>query len=849
VQNYLHVIDGKLTGTFTNVAAANGAGGFNDFNEIYASGLAYSNSNFPVFQTRSGSNTTILTGGIRPNFTSRTLSPSFGPLMRPMVSDNDKIAIRLGNTGTSSIAIFTRPGLLDLFPPPLIVAGSSDGFSQIGQSPSISKFDEAVAFYADLNQTGATTLGTNPGPGIFVSIKLVSGQRKIVRIAGRTVEDISAPGGDDDGVCEAGETCVSSELGFNQAGNPINFALFNPDSRIDVAYISSGQPGIKEDMVMVSFIATPNIASDIPGRLFSNQQGLWTQEAAISLDDGTINSIDLQKADPVAQINDVINGNTLTGISVYDQIANNTERVAFWASSATGNMIVRAVRDVGTPVIFVAGVGGSELRHPTSGERLWFPETIRDDVTPLAIDNPVKVPDVMRKFKVGLILGLEQEQKVYDSLLAYFKDSGYTEYDLGGNEDNRGALCGAATQQDLDAKLPELRAKSPKLFVFPYDWRKTNSQINPDGSDGNTRKLRDYIQCVRQIYPDTQVNIVAHSMGGLLSRKYITENPSVHNVNTLVTIGSPWLGAPRAMHSLETGSFLSEPFPNGILDNISYWIPDALFATQIKQIIEGFPGAHELLPSQAYFGLGGRPLRVDGVDYTYEQVRDWINSRHSNFNPATNGANFHSTLQDDFRNDLTGVKYYHIYGKQPANRTVGQIESRKRLLLSQAGSTSAVYDQIYATATEGDGTVPIVSSSRRVDTTDGLNATCGTANDSRCIGVCYSEDVDSRGELSQHNGMTGNPQVQSQILQILRFTDGFITQNPGFGGDNCHLTDSLAPTVHAQSHYVTTTGIKNVLITDAQGNDNSSVSTAYKKLVPGVSELIVGADSMQIMTR
>ncbi|MCV5233154.1 hypothetical protein OFC56_38940, partial [Escherichia coli] len=76
-------------------------------------------------------------------------------------------------------------------------------------------------------------------------------------------------------------------------------------------------------------------------------------------------------------------------------------------------------------------------------------------------------------------------------------------------------------------------------------------------------------------------------------------------------------------------------------------------------------------------------------------------------------------------------------------------------------------------AVAGDGTVPILSASRRIDGADGLNATCGNSNDSKCIGVCYDESADPLGELSQHNGMTSNPQVQSQVVQILQFVNGF----------------------------------------------------------------------------
>ena len=52
----------------------------------------------------------------------------------------------------------------------------------------------------------------------------------------------------------------------------------------------------------------------------------------------------------------------------------------------------------------------------------------------------------------------------------------------------------------------------------------------------------------------------------------------------------------------------------------------------------------------------------------------------------------------------------------------------------------------------------------------------------------------------------------------------------------------------AESHYITFSGIRNVLITDGKGNNNGPVSTAYKKNVPGVSEMLIGPESIQIIT-
>lgn len=846
-QNYLAVIDGRADNLRTIIAAANGAGNFNDFNEIYPLGLTFNNNNQAVFQTRTGNNTTILTTGARPVFSSQTLQPSIGPALRPMVSDAYTIVFRNGNGGSGPIITLPGQNIMSI---PTTIAQVSDGFTEIGQSPSISKNDEAIAFYGNLNAAGANTLGTNPGRGIFVSLKLSNGQRKIIRLAGRLVEDNPAPGGNDDGVCDLGETCISGELGFNQAGSPIFFNSFDMDSRIDVGYIESGKPGIDDDRVFVSFIGTPNIASNVNGQTFSNQKGLWTLEAKITADaNGNFATEKPEKATVVAQVGDTISGNVVTDIAVYNQMANNKEKIAFYASSTSGNMIVRAVV-FRTPIIFVPGVGGSELRN-LAGTKLWSPESTSSDLTPLNINNDTRATDVIRKFKTGILGVVDLEDSIYTELLDSFKNNGYVEYNLDGDENRLNSVCGGQN-------ITELQAKRPTLFVFPYDWRKTNGG-NTTGV--NADKLKKYIECIRAIYPASDVNIVAHSMGGLLSRNYILQNPGRvnHHVKNLITIGSPWLGAPRAIHAIETGSFIGAAFTDGISlsdrsrNQFSASFSNLLFSAQIKQIIEGFPGAHQLLPSPNYFALGGNPLRIDGVNYNFAQTRDWLNSRHPAFSPGTSGEVFHSFMdsngnkQDDFRNDTTGVNYYHLYGRQVSNLTVGRIEPRKKALVFPLDGNVSIVDEIYPFATAGDGTVPIISSSRRTDNSDGLNATCGNAIDKRCIGVCYNNKAFD--DDAQHNGMTKNPQVQSQIIQILKFADGLITQNSSFETTDCHLPpNNFSPQIQVESHYLTMTGIRSVGITDSQGNTNQSISTAYKLKVPGVLETIIGDNSMQIIT-
>src|SRR5262249_14901356 len=86
---------------------------------------------------------------------------------------------------------------------------------------------------------------------------------------------------------------------------------------------------------------------------------------------------------------------------------------------------------------------------------------------------------------------------------------------------------------------------APNFFVFPYDWRQDIAK--------SAQELRDYVHCIRRIYPGTQVDILAHSMGGLVARRYILDGD--HNVVHLATLGTPWLGAPKFPYVAFTGDF------------------------------------------------------------------------------------------------------------------------------------------------------------------------------------------------------------------------------------------------------------------------------------------------------
>lgn len=76
------------------------------------------------------------------------------------------------------------------------------------------------------------------------------------------------------------------------------------------------------------------------------------------------------------------------------------------------------------------------------------------------------------------------------------------------------------------------------LFEFPYEWRDSNVD--------NAKLLRDKINEIKEETKWPKVDIVAHSMGGLLAREYVESDYYQDDVDQLVTIGTPQDGAPEA---------------------------------------------------------------------------------------------------------------------------------------------------------------------------------------------------------------------------------------------------------------------------------------------------------------
>ena len=127
---------------------------------------------------------------------------------------------------------------------------------------------------------------------------------------------------------------------------------------------------------------------------------------------------------------------------------------------------------------------------------------------------------------------------------------------------------------DLLATLHSMGYEDKKtLFVFPYDWRLSN-QISANG-------LETFIS---QTLPSGDFDVVAHSMGGLVAKIWMSQNNRARRVKTFVTFGTPYLGSATTFQTLDEGwGFWKNLFSKGL--------------GTVRETTLTFPSLYELLPS------------------------------------------------------------------------------------------------------------------------------------------------------------------------------------------------------------------------------------------------------------
>ena len=299
------------------------------------------------------------------------------------------------------------------------------------------------------------------------------------------------------------------------------------------------------------------------------------------------------------------------------------------------------------PVILVPGIMGTEMKK--DGDLIW-PDTVEMLRNPgdefmnvlsvntdgTFVDNQVALGDIVRSAPT---------KDIFAGLITEFVASGY--------------------QENTD------------LFVLPYDWRLDIRSTSVD--------LKNKINTVISQTGSSKVDIIAHSMGGLLSKQYILDNGS-GLIDKLIFVGTPHLGAPKAAKTLLLGDDLGIRLLFAGLDD-----------DRIKYISQNMPAIYQLLPSSVYFSQIGHyysELGNLGIGHDYTSMRKYLIDSGLNLTLINDANSFHSSVMDNF--DATGIDAYNITGC--TTPTISSITKRTDFNNEYTLQMSA-----------GDGTVPFGS--------------------------------------------------------------------------------------------------------------------------------------------
>ncbi|MCL5435965.1 MAG: hypothetical protein M1275_02695, partial [Patescibacteria group bacterium] len=302
------------------------------------------------------------------------------------------------------------------------------------------------------------------------------------------------------------------------------------------------------------------------------------------------------------------------------------------------------------PVLIVPGIGGTDLFY---NNQLSWPDLVRMFETndtfllnELPLDSggqnkgPVSLGDIVKEINIALL----PDTDVFASLILSLEANGYTENET--------------------------------YFVFPYDWRL--------GLDDSLDSLDKKINDIKILTGFDSVDVVAHSMGGLLVEDYLNAYGKA-SVNKLIFVGTPHLGAPKAGKALLAG------------DNFDIHI---LNSGVMKELSKNYPAVYELLPVPKYFeqfagyivkfGWLSTPPPLD-----YSQTKDFL------LNENGLNAAVYAKAEDLFSKDLqdmdfSGLDVYNIAGCKTPTQSAYQLS-----LFGNIGRVGY---------SSGDGTVPLPSS-------------------------------------------------------------------------------------------------------------------------------------------
>ncbi len=363
-----------------------------------------------------------------------------------------------------------------------------------------------------------------------------------------------------------------------------------------------------------------------------------------------------------------------------------------------------------TPVVLIHGIGGADLDYQPKGKGIWsngFPNDVliwkAGDPQNLQFDasGSPRADTISKDVKAVGFYDVPGGRNITD-LSKYLQKAGYS--------------------------------KNSELFEFAYDFRFSAVY--------NAEKLGELINDIRAKNGSQPVDIVAHSFGGLIAKQYLSDPANAARVRNLIFVGTPHLGAPKALKALRYG------------DNLNVKIIDGC---KLKRVVHNLPGMFNLLPGRRYFAMSGGYFD-DAGDLDGDGVRGILDFDKTTFNlinaketrclmkPSVDAMPL-DKLSENLLEEHT-IKFHDRLDEwaKPENVRVSMIVGYNVPTLKTLSETDGGIKSTYTTA--GDGTVPLIS-----------------AETAAADAIYY---VDLRKMKTDHSGMIGAPLIVGRIYDLLR---------------------------------------------------------------------------------
>ena len=196
------------------------------------------------------------------------------------------------------------------------------------------------------------------------------------------------------------------------------------------------------------------------------------------------------------------------------------------------------------PVILIHGVLGSRLRNKDTGEEVWpggMGTILFNNYEEIALSiDPETLSPAPSPLEAYAITSSAAGKDYYGAIIRTLANAG-------------GYIAGVPGKSVVD--------KKPRYYIYYYDWRQDNVL--------SARGLGDLIEQVRSDYgmPALKVDIIAHSMGGLITRYFMrygyvdvlddndfpVNNYGSSRVRKVVLLGTPNLGSVSAIQGFLQG--------------------------------------------------------------------------------------------------------------------------------------------------------------------------------------------------------------------------------------------------------------------------------------------------------